>query len=101
MHNMHNMLNMQNMWNMQNMLFRNSICTICRMGLYANKCGKTKFSMQTPHTYFHMHPNNFIINFRSREVKAGIACSSGAGRRGFDPHQLQRTTRAFFPPLAI
>ncbi len=34
----------------------------------------------------------------SREVKGGIPCSSGAGRRGFDPRQLRRTTRAFFPP---
>jgi hypothetical protein len=38
---------------------------------------------------------------RSREIKAGIPCSSGAGRRGFDPRQLHRTKRAFFPPLAI
>ncbi len=36
-----------------------------------------------------------------REVKAGAPCSSGAGRRGFDPRQLLRTRRAFFPPLAI
>jgi hypothetical protein len=38
---------------------------------------------------------------RSREVKAGIPCSSGAGRRGFNPRQLRRTKSAFFPPLAI
>jgi hypothetical protein len=38
---------------------------------------------------------------RSGEVEAGIPCSSRAGRRGFDPRQLRRTKRAFFPPLAI
>jgi hypothetical protein len=38
---------------------------------------------------------------RGREVKAGIPHSSGVGRRGFDPHQLRRTKRAFFPPSAI
>ncbi len=38
---------------------------------------------------------------RGREVKAGIPHSSGVGRRGFDPRQLRRTKRAFFPPLAI
>ncbi len=37
----------------------------------------------------------------TREVKAGIPCSSGAGRRGFNPRQLRRTKHAFFPPLAI
>jgi hypothetical protein len=37
---------------------------------------------------------------RSREVKAGIPCSYGAGRRGFYPCQPQRTKLAFFPPLA-
>jgi hypothetical protein len=38
---------------------------------------------------------------RSREVKAGIPCSSGVGWRGFDPRQPRRTKRALFPPLAI
>jgi hypothetical protein len=49
------------------------------------------------------HRTRFLCNYarRSREVKAGIPCSSGAGRRGFDPRQLRRTKRAFFPPLAI
>jgi hypothetical protein len=27
--------------------------------------------------------------------------AAGVGRRGFDPRQLRRTKRAFFPPLAI
>jgi hypothetical protein len=31
----------------------------------------------------------------SREVKAGIPCSSGAGRRGFDTRQFRRTKRAW------
>ena len=35
------------------------------------------------------------------KVKAGVPNSSGVGRRGFDPRQLQRTKRTFFPPLAI
>jgi hypothetical protein len=34
-------------------------------------------------------------------VKADIPCSLGGGRRGFDPSQLRRTKRAFFPPWAI
>ncbi len=38
---------------------------------------------------------------RGREVKASIPHSSGMGRRGFDPRQLRRTKRAFFPSLAI
>jgi hypothetical protein len=38
---------------------------------------------------------------RGRVVKADIPCSLGGGRRGFDPCQLRRTKRAFFPPLAI
>ncbi len=36
-----------------------------------------------------------------RMVKAGIPHSSGVGRRGFDPRQLRRTKRAFFPLFAI
>ncbi len=36
-----------------------------------------------------------------RLVKADIPCSLGGGRRGFDPRQLRRKKRAFFPPLAI
>jgi hypothetical protein len=47
------------------------------------------------------HSVNYQSARRSREVKACIPCSSGAGRRGFDPRQPRRTKRAFFPPLAI
>jgi hypothetical protein len=36
---------------------------------------------------------------RSREVKAGMLCFSGASRRGFDHRQTRRTKRAFFGDL--
>jgi hypothetical protein len=48
-----------------------------------------------------VHPSNEVNAPRSREVKAGIPFSSRAGQRGFDPFQIRRTKRAFFPPLAI
>ena len=33
--------------------------------------------------------------------KGGNTLPLRGGRRGFDPRQLRRTKRAFFPPLAI
>jgi hypothetical protein len=43
---------------------------------------------------------HFVL-YRGRVVKADILRSFQSGRRGFNLLQLQRTKRAFFPPLTI
>jgi hypothetical protein len=52
-----------------------------------------------PSVYWYMSVRKHRNSMYS--VKADIPCSLGGGRRGFDPRQLRRTKRAFFPPLAI
>jgi hypothetical protein len=39
--------------------------------------------------YLHVSACMCLYASHSREVKAGIPCSSGAGRRGFDPHGVR------------
>ncbi len=67
--------------------------------------GISKMSLLNNHAICHVQRFNQATGGlrppRSREVKAGIPCSSGAGRCGFDPRQLRRTKRVFFPPLAV
>ncbi len=43
---------------------------------------------------------DFNIYFDNDEINVNPNVPRG-GRRGFDPRQLRRTKRAFFPPLAI